>query len=251
MSYPRIMTIISGAAASAAAFYLMTRSGWAGTVLGAALWSAVYTSISHYFGHGLEGVTEWWRVKKGVSGEGEDGSFDLAPESEAAPTIAMAAGEVAARAQTGVPAAAAEGSRALPRPLMLAQRWAPVGLSVVALALSAALFAWQQPEERLVVTERVVEQPVIKERVIVKTETTTVTVRVPGPLVNPANLAAGTTPTTAVTAVTGQQPVTTEQPPSTTPTTVPSTSSTTPTTTPTTAPAAPPTTLAPETPPAQ
>ncbi len=246
MSYPRIMTIISGAAASAVAFYLMTRSGWAGTVLGAALWSAVYTSISHYFGHGLEGATEWWRVKKRAVGEGEDASFDPAMDSEAAPTIAMAAGEGATSVGAGGPAEAGR-PHALSRPLMLAQRWAPVGLSVAALALSAALFAWQQPEERLVVTERVIEQPVIEERVIVKTETTTVTVRVPGPLVNPANLAAAATPATAATTATGQQPVTTEQPPSTTPSTVPSTSSTTPSTTVTTAPAVPPTTLAPET----
>ncbi len=245
MSYPRVMTIISGAAASAVAFYLMTRSGWAGTVLGAALWSAVYTSISHYFGHGLEGASKWWQVKKGGVVEDEDLLPQSAADSEAAPTVVMTAGE-ATPDKAGGPAMAGA-SRGLPRPLMLAQRWAPVGLSVAALAVSAALFAWQQPEERVVVTERVVEQPVIKERVIVKKETTTVTVRVPGPLVNPANLAASTTPTTAAT---GQQTVTTEQPPSTTPTTEPSTATTTPSTTVTTAPAAPPTTAAPATPPA-
>ena len=171
-----------------------------------------------------------------------------AADLEAAPTLIMAAGEETNPALAGESAEAPRGSRVLSRPLILAQRWAPVGLSVVALAVSAALFAWQQPEERLVVTERVVEQPVIKERVIVKTETTTVTVQVPGPLVNPANLAAAATPTTPTTS---QQPVTTEQPPATTPTTAPSTSSTTPTTTVTTAPPAPPTTLVTETPPAQ
>ncbi|HZJ03351.1 MAG TPA: hypothetical protein VFE20_06700, partial [Thermoleophilia bacterium] len=122
MSYPRIITIISGAAASAVAFYLMTRSGWAGTVLGAALWSAVYTSISHYFGHGLDGATEWWRVKKRGVGEGEDASLEPAVDSEAAPTIAapttaMAAGEGATTVGAGRPAEAGR-PHALRRPLM-------------------------------------------------------------------------------------------------------------------------------------
>lgn len=161
MDRPRISTVVSAALASAATFYVITRSGLAGTLAGAAVASLVYTATSH----GVHTAAE--RLQSG-RGRATESTVESAAESKGPlklpdPSVSPA---IAGQAR----------SRPLRRPLMrMVSTWGPVLLAGAALV--AALYSMNAGThlERVVVHERVVEKPVVTERVVVQTKTVTVT----------------------------------------------------------------------------
>jgi hypothetical protein len=237
MTRPRITTIASAALSSAAAFFVLTRSGLAGTLAGAAVASMVYTGTSHWAGQGLERAVRWWLSRRGHAPEAvsaQDIEPGKGPEAGARP------GGDAARAPelTALRPAAPYG--ALGR---LARTWGPVALAVVALTVSAFSLVTGSPLERVIVRERVVETPV--DRVVVQTETVTVTVPVsggqqPGTSVTSPLGADGTTTSTGPAGTTDSSTTTTSSV-TTTSTTVPPPPTTTTALRPTTTTAASPT----------
>ncbi len=181
---PSALAMITAAAASAAAFIVITKSGIAGTLVGAAVFSAVYHGASHWFGGAAERVAAWWLDRRGVKvgalvrpadDAGAAGTADSALGAEAAHGGVGAHGAVAADAAVPV---------APRRPAVIRTRralavWGPLVLAVAALGASGYSVVTGEPIERVIIRERVVEKPVVEERVVVQTETVTVTVTIP------------------------------------------------------------------------
>src|SRR5659263_668776 len=71
MDRPRISTVASAALASALAFYIITRSGLAGTLAGAAVASMISTGTAHWVGGGLDRCSTWWLERRRLTGEDE------------------------------------------------------------------------------------------------------------------------------------------------------------------------------------
>jgi hypothetical protein len=248
MNRPRIATIVSSALASALAFFIITKSGLAGTLGGAAVASIVATSTSHWTGVGLEHGSHWFRRRV----------IDVrtAPNEETAVPEQPAPDDATATVVTAVqPVAAPESPVAVPvgsrtSPTVWRRRlvtWGPLMLGMLALGVSAFTLATGTPLERVVVRERVVEKPKVVEHVVVEKQTVVATAptrtsppptRTPAPAVSPATdstpsatttTAARATTTTTVpratttttaprpTTTTAPRPVTTTSPPSTTP----------------------------------
>ncbi|MHB0981016.1 MAG: hypothetical protein ACYC5Q_13280 [Thermoleophilia bacterium] len=223
---PSALTMITAAAASAAAFFVITKSGLAGTLMGAAVFSAVYHGASHWLGSAVERAATWWLARR----RGEEGERHMlvegGPEYQAL-TAASAADSAAVTSTAADPAAAPSGdleadsfaafaidsptdsatdlvappgtesvraafarvgvlARALvpTRPAGVRVRrvlavWGPLVLALAALGASGYSVVTGEPIERVIIRERVVEKPVIEERVVVQRETVTVTVTVP------------------------------------------------------------------------
>lgn len=218
---PSALTMITAAVASAASFFVITKSGIAGTLMGAAVFSAVYSGASHWLGEAVERGASWWLARRGVR------VADCAPEIEDPEDL---------------PASSTEGM-VLRSPRSLRARrilatWAPLVLAVAAVAASGYSMATGTPIERVIIRERVVEKPVVEERVVVQRETVTVTVPVPtyrDPVsssgatpsatttTSPAVPQSTTTTTLAGGGVASSTTTVTVPPPSTTTTTVPPT----------------------------
>ena len=242
MTAPRLATIISSAIASALAFYVITRSGLAGTLAGAAVASAVINATSHWAGQGLEQGTEWVRRRRTES-EGEDVTEVGVSLATQGPSGGRA---VSAHAipEAGAPRVddPSGDSRATdPRSWWLSRRgltvWVPVVLAVLALSASTYAIVTGEPVERVVLRERVVEKPTVETRVIRETVTVTVPAPAAGPdqAVSPNTTVPATTSTTAPPGVVGGGSGT-ATPPRTTATTA---TTTPPQTTTTSAPTAP------------
>jgi hypothetical protein len=144
MNRPRIAGIVSGIAASVAAFLVVHRWALAGTLTGAAIMPVVYTLVSHCSMEGLSGLGRWVRRRVGreVAAEADGGgtTANVAPKlpekprSEAAPP----------RIPRGRPW----------------RQWALVSVSVAALGVSICSVALRAPVEQVLVRERVVEKTV-------------------------------------------------------------------------------------------
>lgn len=212
MTRPHMKTVASAALASAAAFFVLTRSGLAGTLAGAAVASMVYTGTSHWAGQGLERAARWWLARRG--GATETMETDVAGAAPAGIEVVAAAAPRATRA------AAASGSPSLRR---LARTWGPVVLGVLALSASGYSLVTGSPLERVIIRERVVEKPVVQERVVVHTETVTVTVPANGGQSTPTTTKPplGATTTSSTTSTTQPSPTTTTTAPPVTTTTAP------------------------------
>lgn len=216
MDRPRISTVVSAAVASAVAFYVITRSGLAGTLGGAAVASLVYTGASHGVHRAVERLV--CRGERAVDHTAEDkrpSPEPLEPSKPPAPSVLPAL------------------KRPLRRPMTrMAATWGPVLLAGAALVAALYSMTTGTPLERVVVHERVVEKPVVTERVVVQTRTVTVTQPAEG---EAGQAAQGTTSTSTTlgAAAPGTAPTTSTLAAPTTTTTatappVPTTSPTTP-----------------------
>jgi hypothetical protein len=241
MNRPRITSVASAALASAAAFFVITRSGLAGTLAGAAVASLVYTSTSHWGGQGLERVARWWIARRGGTGAATP-VRETEPAPRAGPMAAPGAESIAAPhdeptapcdavpvvnpSLEEVPAHTRRGRVKVGR---LARRYGTVVLAVAALAVSGYSLVTGAPLERVIVQERVVEKPVVQERVVVQRETVTVTVPVPGEQQTTTTAAPASSSATTSTVDSSTVPTTTTStmPPPVTTTTVAPASSTT------------------------
>jgi hypothetical protein len=88
MTRPRLTTVLSAALASALAFFVLTRSGLAGTLGGAAVASLVYTGASHWAGQGIERVARVWLKRRDAAAklEGAEATAEAEVTSEAQAT---------------------------------------------------------------------------------------------------------------------------------------------------------------------
>ncbi|MHB1343984.1 MAG: hypothetical protein ACYCX3_06460 [Thermoleophilia bacterium] len=200
---PSALAMITAAAASAAAFIVITKSGIAGTLVGAAVFSAVYHGASLWFGGAAERVAAWWLDRRGV----KVGALERPPDDVLADEIAD--GGMGAEAADRARAAEVAVPKAPRRPAAIPARraialWGPLVLAVAALGASGYSIVTGEPIERVIIRERVVEKPVVEERVVVQRETVTVTVTVPprrdsagNETVVPASTTTSTTVTTA------------------------------------------------------
>lgn len=178
---PSALTMITAAAASAAAFYVITKSGIAGTLVGAAVFSAVYHGASHWLGGAAERGASWWLDRRGVEVGERSGAGEAAPDSDlmadAETAVATTVGPAAERA-VGT-ASSKSGQSASVQVRRALAVWGPLILALAALGASGYSVVTGEPIERVIIRERVVEKPVVEERVVVQRETVTVTVTVP------------------------------------------------------------------------
>ncbi len=206
---PSALAMITAAAASAASFFVITKSGIAGTLVGAAVFSAVYHGSSHWLGGAAERVAAWWLDRRGVKVGALEGHADDAAAAEtAAETTDNALG---ARSALAADAAVPVAPR---RPAALRTRralavWGPLVLAVAALGASGYSVVTGEPIERVIIRERVVEKPVVEERVVVQTETVTVTVTAPPRRDSSGNETVAPTSTTTSTSIATSPPAST------------------------------------------
>jgi hypothetical protein len=220
---PRIATVVIAGVASAAGFFVITRSGLAGSLAGAAMASMIYTGAAHGLGAVIDRGASWWIRRRDTGGP----SGECATPSTSHPTLAEAAptgGSTGAPAEEGAPGgqttpagerhASRNGVRtATPDgrsgswfldvfPRRRLATWVPVALGVLALGVSAYALLAGEPLERVIVRERVVDRPVVEERIVVQHDVVTVTV--PGSA-RPSSGGGGSSaaPTTSSTVVTG------------------------------------------------
>jgi hypothetical protein len=139
MNRPRIAGIVSGIAASVAAFLVVHRWALAGTLTGAAVMPVVYTLVSHCSMEGLSGLGGWLRRRVGREAVSVDAPSIVAKPPER-PRVVAAAPRARRR-----------------RPW---QQWALVSVSVAALGVSIFSVALRAPVERVLVREKVVEKTV-------------------------------------------------------------------------------------------
>lgn len=159
MNFPRAAAIVSGVAASTAAFIVVSNWNLAGTVAGAALFPVVYILVSHGSTQGVETVTAWMRLRRGDGDQPASGGAAAAPVAKdagaagrnGATTYATSA---AGAADAGSSAAAGRSSR----PWSHARnQWVLAGLACVALGLSLYGLVASDAAGTTVVRERVIE----------------------------------------------------------------------------------------------
>src|SRR5680860_1064311 len=85
---PSALAMITAAAASASAFVVITKSGLAGTLVGAAVFSAVYHGASHWIGNLFERAVTWWLERRGVEVIDSDRVDEETPAAAATLTAA-------------------------------------------------------------------------------------------------------------------------------------------------------------------
>lgn len=153
MSLSRIATIITAGLSSAASFYILTRSGLAGTLVGALVSGVVYNVTSLGLNHGLS-----------------KSEHLLKPQEPQPAAVQQSAGGSAAPPEVPATMHAAPAGRTRPA------RWLPMALGAAALLIS--IWAVVDGGGSTLIRERIVEQPVVKEKIVVQTVTVTVA---PGP----------------------------------------------------------------------
>lgn len=151
----RLITIISAALSSLVAFFVITRSGLAGTLAGAAVAAVVSTATSQWSGHGLEHAARRVRRKrivKGVESRVAEARESDSPDATEAMRL--------------------EDARKTDWSLWREHPWLPVWISLVLVTLAIGASAYSlisgSPVERVVVQERVVERPIVQDRVVVE-----------------------------------------------------------------------------------
>ncbi|NLT35213.1 MAG: hypothetical protein GXX83_04880 [Gaiellales bacterium] len=198
MSISRVATIIIAGLSSAASFYIITRSGLAGTLVGALVSGAVYNVTSLSLNQGLSKTGRVLKAR-GPQSEPVERGNDQGPSTQESP-----------------PPQRAAATRSGPT------RWLPMALGAVALLVS--VWAVTDDDGSTLIRERIVEQPVVKEKIVVQTVTVT-------PDAGPVSLGAAPQPTSGSYTTETSSSTTTAQDPSTsttteTPTTGPPTTTT-------------------------
>ncbi len=197
MSQPRVAGIVSGIAASIAAFLVVSRWHLAGTLTGAAIMPVIYTLVSHGSLESLESVGRWTRRRLGY--EKSVGGVSASSHSTRVDPIAT---EMVEKAGIGSTEPGRQGdSRGRGRGGFKVQ-WVLAGVSTIALAVSVFSFLLQGQPDQTVIRERVVERTV--------TVTTQVTRSVePGTGAGAADTTTSVTTEQADTSSTGDTPSTT------------------------------------------
>lgn len=149
MDRPRIAAIVSGAAASTAAFTVVSHWQLLGTLAGAALVPIIYTVVSHWSSAGLDEAGKWLRSRlaRGSSRQGDDPVEEDATAGEGS-SLAEGSRESAGRGRK--------------------TQWLLVGPAFAALVLSVYTLA-SPPVEETVETV-VVERVIVEKTVTVTTE---------------------------------------------------------------------------------
>ncbi len=156
MTRPGIASIVSGIAASSAAFFVVSRWQLLGTVAGAALISAVYTLVSHYSSESLDRGGRWlWRhVRRRPEGgtggtAAEQDSLEDASREEASADDRAAAASVSGRPRTVV--GARTGSK---------MQWSLGAFALLAFGFSIYALSASGTIEKTIVEQRVIEKTV-------------------------------------------------------------------------------------------
>src|SRR5665811_1816090 len=179
MSMERIATLIASGVGSAAGFYVITQSGLAGTLIGASVAAIVYVGTAQWLAPGVEKGGHLIRAK--TLGKRSAGDPPLAVGAktgeyqEAEGRIGTAGHPWSGAGKVGDASGGASEHGGL-RGRFVA--WVPAALGVAALLISIYAVQGQEPLERIILREKVVEKPVVTERVVVERETVTVTVPV-------------------------------------------------------------------------
>ena len=174
MNRPRIAAIVSAAAASTAAFSVVSRSSLLGTLAGAALVPVIYTLVSHFSSAGLDHAGEWLRGRTSRGATHEDGRPVASEETRPALGAPLRLAEADPDSDAVVDSGAAQG-RGRHRPASRTQ-WLLVGSTMAALAVS--IYAVASPQ-----AAQTIEKVVVQRQVIEKTITVTEEVESPGPAV--------------------------------------------------------------------
>ncbi len=216
MKLSRVATITTATVSSVASFYVLTRSGLAGTLVGAAVAATVYNLASQGLTHGIDAGKHWLARRRDP-----DGVKAATPKQDETVTTEHGGAATPPEPETD----------SVHRPGLVA-RWAPAALGLVAVGLSISALVNPDPEPR-VITERVVAQPVIQEHIVVQERTVTVTVPAAsaspttgGGAGTPSSTQAGDSAHTSTTETPGSASSTTEPvapPAATPPTTAPAT----------------------------
>lgn len=185
MSISRFATIITAGLSSAASFYILTRSGMAGTLVGALVSGIVYNVTSLGLNHGLS----------------KSGRLLKPQETQSEPTK-QGADEPLPALRESLPQQPAPAGKAAPT------RWLPMALGAAALVVS--IWAATDDGSSILVRERIVEQPVVQERIVVQTVTVTA-----GPDARTESPGAGTQSTPGSSTTETSDPTTTTHDPST------------------------------------
>lgn len=167
MDRPRIASIVSGTAASVAAFLVVSQWNLLGTVLGAALVPVVGTLVSHLSLSVLEKLNERARARLrwATSVEGSREEAQMTPER---PSRDGQAHEEARPRPQRETEAVSWWRRAVRLPVA---QWTLVSVSCAALGVSVFAVATPDPAGETVIRERVIERTVEK-TVTVTTEAT-------------------------------------------------------------------------------
>lgn len=179
MDRPRIAAIVSGAAASAAAFLVVSRSSLLGTPVGAAIIPVVYTLVSYVSSVGLDRAGEWLEFRMPSRGSAKATHEDTVekdrPPAKDGPLAERFSGSLASdpESETGDDKSAVTYYRT-PQRRRLAPQWLLLGSALVALAISIYAVASPQAADT-------VEKVVFRTEVIEKTVTTTTEVEQPSP----------------------------------------------------------------------
>jgi len=171
--------LIASGVGSAAGFYVITQSGLAGTLIGASVAAIVYVGTAQWLAPGVEKGGHLIRAK--TLGKRSAGDPPLAVGAktgeyqEAEGRIGTAGHPWSGAGKVGDASGGASEHGGL-RGRFVA--WVPAALGVAALLISIYAVQGQEPLERIILREKVVEKPVVTERVVVERETVTVTVPV-------------------------------------------------------------------------
>lgn len=179
MPIERIATLIASGVGSAAGFYVITQSGLAGTLVGASVAAVVYVGTAQWLAPGVEKGAHLIQAKTLRRRPEEDVPFAVgfnAGEYEEGGEQSAAAGET--RPGTDERGDASAGPRKHGALRRRAVTWMPAAFAVLALVVSVYALQGHEPLERVIFREKVVEKPVVTERVVVERETVTVTVPV-------------------------------------------------------------------------
>jgi hypothetical protein len=220
MARPRISTVAAAGIASAVAFTVITRSGLAGTLAGAAVASMVITGATHGLVHVFDRLAAWWQRRR-------VGDADAPPVG----LIGLVARAVPATDNEvpedggGVPAGggsrpggkkkAATRDRDRPRWQKRAVLVAPYALAVIALGFSGYSLVTGTPIERVIVRERVLQPGTTVISVVTVTVPVTTSVSTPPAAATHTATTATTLPRTTTTFPGPSTSTTTGPPPST------------------------------------
>src|SRR5660398_225701 len=162
MSMERIATLIASGVGSAAGFYVITQSGLAGTLIGASVAAIVYVGTAQWLAPGVEKGGHLIRAK--TLGKGSAGDPPLAVGAktgeyqEAEGRIGTAGHPWSGAGKVGDASGGASEHGGL-RGRFVA--WVPAALGVAALLISIYAVQGQEPLERIILREKVVELSLI------------------------------------------------------------------------------------------
>jgi len=165
MHHPRLVALVSAAAASAVAFSVASHWRLLGTLTGAALVPVIYTLVSHWSSAGLEGAGRWVRRRLGSRCPDKEGGVagesSGATESDPGSTGRRSGAAPAADRRATVPWSTR-------RHRAFDPQWLLVGSAVLALAVSVYTLAAVPPDQT---GEKVRVERVVAEKTVTVTTT--------------------------------------------------------------------------------